>query len=954
MAIIKHDTRYGVWMTSNTAPSPYKLTGSFSGAFYRAFDENLTNDVTPSDCDDSRPKSIVWQLDQPIRIWAFSIMAKLSSTTGGQVPYNMTVEGSNDGTNFTVVHTLTHADPDLFVQWNGSAYVTDAPVKIEVTDPVAYQYWQFSFGTNSNMSSGSRSGDSSSVKLALISIYQLEESGNSYTVTFADWNGTTLKTEVVTEGGSATAPADPVRVGYAFTGWDTDFSSIQSDLTVTAQYRELATYTVEFQDWDGTVLKTESVLEGADATPPTDPSREGYVFTGWSGSYINVQSNLTVTAQYSELTTHTVTFADWDGTVLKVEAVQTGESATPPPNPTRDGYTFAGWDRSYTNILADITIIAQYTAIPTYTVTFQDWDGTVLKTETVRSGEDATPPADPVRAGYVFTGWDKPCTNITANTVITAQYAAIPTYTVIFQDWDSVMLKTETVMEGGAATAPPDPVRIGYNFIGWDNDFSCVVADMTIHAQYEPEVYYTVEFMDWDGTILKTESVTHGGYATPPASPSRNGYTFLGWLPDTYDNVTADLFIIAQYQRIIVYHTVVFLDWDGGQLSSQQVEEGLSALPPLPPLREGYIFDRWSKDFDAVLTDLSVTAIYRAKFERANIKIYRNNALVQTIDRVLSATLRDSLEGELTFEFSTLADRGENIAVNCVAEFDGCYFNVVRVTKSISSDLMVTAASCEHISYILNDDCYKISAFDFTGTPIEGLTALLSGTQFSAGIVEFSDAVTMKINTEVTRRAALMQYIAILGGEIEYDGSRINIRRHRGSTVVKQLLDSRNVTGVSVTYDSRADTASYEVAFHKMADCEVGDEVQIIFTPLGVDTATRIIAMEYNPFYKYSIRVEVGSYKPTINDSLYRIEQNVADVGKDMATMQEDFDSFSGDYEDFQEDYEHFLSTYKEVQNLNVGESQFTVTFTDGSTAVYNYAVDTSGRIRSITKVVGV
>ncbi|MBQ5487530.1 MAG: InlB B-repeat-containing protein, partial [Clostridia bacterium] len=70
-----------------------------------------------------------------------------------------------------------------------------------------------------------------------------------YTVTFKDWDGTTLKTEEVLEGAAATAPADPTRVGYTFTGWDVDFSNVTADLVVTAQY-QINTYTVIFKDWD--------------------------------------------------------------------------------------------------------------------------------------------------------------------------------------------------------------------------------------------------------------------------------------------------------------------------------------------------------------------------------------------------------------------------------------------------------------------------------------------------------------------------------------------------------------------------------------------------------------------------------------------------------------------------------------------------------------------------------
>ena len=59
----------------------------------------------------------------------------------------------------------------------------------------------------------------------------------TYTVRFVDWNGTILKEESVKEGTSATAPNDPVCANHIFTGWDKDFSDVQSDMTIIAVYR---------------------------------------------------------------------------------------------------------------------------------------------------------------------------------------------------------------------------------------------------------------------------------------------------------------------------------------------------------------------------------------------------------------------------------------------------------------------------------------------------------------------------------------------------------------------------------------------------------------------------------------------------------------------------------------------------------------------------------------------
>ena len=157
-------------------------------------------------------------------------------------------------------------------------------------------------------------------------------------------------------------------------------------------------------------------------------------------SYISVLSNIVVTAynsnysgntfvlyelwidvDYTASTTYTVRFLDWDNSVISTQTVTRGGSATAPPNPTRDGYTFTGWDKSFTNITANTDIHVQYT-IKTYIVRFLDWNNTVLDTQTINHGSNATPPSNPVREGYTFTGWQGSYTNITANTDIIATY----------------------------------------------------------------------------------------------------------------------------------------------------------------------------------------------------------------------------------------------------------------------------------------------------------------------------------------------------------------------------------------------------------------------------------------------------------------------------------------------------------------------------------------------------
>ena len=128
------------------------------------------------------------------------------------------------------------------------------------------------------------------------------------------------------------------------------------------------TVTVTFMNYDGSILKTEKVKRGQSATPPASPARDGYTFIGWSGSYSNVIVDITVVAQYRtddpEIVTHTVKFVDFDGRVLKTQSVEKGQAATAPAAPTRDGYNFSGWDKNFSNVVSDLTVTALYEEIP--------------------------------------------------------------------------------------------------------------------------------------------------------------------------------------------------------------------------------------------------------------------------------------------------------------------------------------------------------------------------------------------------------------------------------------------------------------------------------------------------------------------------------------------------------------------------------------------------------------
>ena len=209
---------------------------------------------------------------------------------------------------------------------------------------------------------------------------------------------------------------------------------------------------------------------------------------------VNVDGNMHVILTYpdgstadlgaTEIEKHTVTFKDHDGTVLATEEAYAGLGVKAPAAPEREDYIFSGWDKDITSITADTVVTAMYTAKESYSVTFVDYDGNVLKTEAVVSGKNATPPADPAREGYNFAGWEGSYTGVTENTTVTATYVAKGSYVVTFLDYNGLTLGTATVKEGGTVTAPAAPTRDGYTFKSWSSSLSNITSNRTVTAQY--------------------------------------------------------------------------------------------------------------------------------------------------------------------------------------------------------------------------------------------------------------------------------------------------------------------------------------------------------------------------------------------------------------------------------------------------------------------------------------
>ena len=287
-------------------------------------------------------------------------------------------------------------------------------------------------------------------------------------------DGQVVSTQLVEVGKGAETPENPTKVGYTFTGWDVDYSNITKNLIVTAQY-VINKYKVKFMV-DGEAYQEVEVDYGTEAKVDT-PTKEGYSFNGWSEDVSFVSHDMTVDATWT-VGRYTVIY--YDGTkVLGRTYVDYGNEALKPKNPTKSGYLFVGWSEDVSFIRCDLKVYALW-AKENCVVTFMV-DDTVYETVEVTGGNSATV-QDPTKEGYTFMGWDQDTTEVLDDMTVNALFEQ-SSFTVTFMV-DGEVYDTQTVNKGAAAVAPKDPSKKGYTFSGWDQDFSNITSDLTVNATF--------------------------------------------------------------------------------------------------------------------------------------------------------------------------------------------------------------------------------------------------------------------------------------------------------------------------------------------------------------------------------------------------------------------------------------------------------------------------------------
>ena len=198
---------------------------------------------------------------------------------------------------------------------------------------------------------------------------------------------------------------------------------------------------------------------------------------------------------YGNMTGVIVTYKDGDSEYAK-QVLPSGTLATRPDAPAATpGYTFGGWnkadgtawDYASDKVTDNITLYAKWAA-NTYTITFDTAGGSEIAPITQDYGTQIAAPANPTRKGYTFKGWDKeiPETMPAENITVKAQWE-INQYTIAFDTAGGNEIAPITQDYDTAITAPADPTREGYTFIGWDMEIPATMPaeNITLKAKWK-------------------------------------------------------------------------------------------------------------------------------------------------------------------------------------------------------------------------------------------------------------------------------------------------------------------------------------------------------------------------------------------------------------------------------------------------------------------------------------
>ncbi|MBO1307008.1 InlB B-repeat-containing protein [Enterococcus sp. 669A] len=476
---------------------------------------------------------------------------------------------------------------------------------------------------------------------------------NSYKARFDANQGTgTIAEQTFEYGGSCVLPTEGcTREGYQLVGWSTSpiatpettyglGATIPWNFTVDTTFYAVwqQEFTLRFNPDNGEAITEQTVLAGDKAIEPPAPVKEYHSFGGWlfEGSLYNfdlpVSGDMELTAQWNKIY-HTVTFNANGGSGSTNRTVMSGTSVAE-PEVVYYGHRLIGWSTSPNGgalwdfaepVTDDLTLYAQWEAIPKYTLTFEVNGGEEIFA--VPGFEDTVIDLNnyhPIRPGYIFDGWysDAGLTvsvtqiTLTGNQTVYAKWQEVPDpdrYTLSFNTNGGSAIDTTIHDEDEVVDISGfRPTKEGYTFAGWydnaglsGNPITSVTMtqNQVVYAKWTAESYQVA--LDLDGGTGDTNplAATFGeDFAFPTADGyEKVGHQLIGWqIGDTRFEVGAVMrpwtYTSDQIMTAIWVKDTYAIEFDsrgGTGVATQYIEHGERVIEPSDPTLKDHIFTGW-------------------------------------------------------------------------------------------------------------------------------------------------------------------------------------------------------------------------------------------------------------------------------------------------------------------------------------------------------------------------
>ena len=496
---------------------------------------------------------------------------------------NVVIEGSFSINSYTVVYKV-----DGEVVGDTESYEFGAPVSLR-TEPQKEGYtfsgWDRESGFNMPAENVEIEGH-----------YSI----NSYTVTYKVDGELYGDIETYEYNAPVELRQEPQKEGYTFGGWssETGFNMPAENVVIEGSFK-VNEYTVTYFVDDKFYDSIETYSYGSQVKLKEAPQKEGYTFSGWDHDdrFTMPAEDVVVKGSFN-INSYKVTY-EVDGTPYgMVEIYKYGDLVTLQKNPTKEGYTFSGWDHSneFAMPARDVKIKGSF-IVNSYTVTYKVDGAQIGEPETYKYGEAVTLREKPSKEGYTFNGWSYEAGfNMPAEDVVIEGSYQINSYTVTYKVDGEQFGEQETYEFNGLVQLRSEPTKEGYTFSHWNrsSEFNMPANDVVIEGNFKINSY-TVTYKVDGSQYGSTETYEYGSAVVLREEPKKEGYTFSGW--DHEDNfmMPADDVVIEGTYKINSYTVTYKVD---GEVSGEveTYEYGAEVTLRGEPVKEGYTFSHWSQD----------------------------------------------------------------------------------------------------------------------------------------------------------------------------------------------------------------------------------------------------------------------------------------------------------------------------------------------------------------------